>query len=126
MAPSVGRVTTNELRRKVAARMRELFDENKYISLDALVVRAIGDDLPDGMGYERMLADLIDSPKTSRKRFTAEELRERRNRQHYESLVRCGHASICPECGGYTTSDNGYHIGCAKKVGIPIKRRHNA
>ena len=22
--------------------------------------------------------------------------------------------------------DNGYHIGCAKKAGIPIKRRHNA
>lgn len=76
MAPSAGRVTTNELRRKVAARMRELLDENKYISLDALVVRSIGDDLPDGMGYERMLADLIDSPKASRKRFTADELRE--------------------------------------------------
>lgn len=34
-----------------------------------------------------------------RKQFTDEELRERRNRQWYESRCRCGHVGICPLCG---------------------------
>lgn len=53
---------TNELRRAIAARMCELSSENKYISLDALIVKSIGDDLPDGMGYDQLLAELIDRP----------------------------------------------------------------
>lgn len=57
----------------------------------------------------------------ARKQFTADELRERRNRQWWESRVRCGHATICPECGGYTLSQCGYHPRCAKKAGIKWK-----
>lgn len=89
MAPSVGRVPTNELRRKIAARMRELLDENKYISLDALVVRSIGDDLPDGMGYERMLVDLIDSPKITDTRSVKMESVKMINESSRHVLAEC-------------------------------------
>lgn len=53
-----------------------------------------------------------------RKQFTDEELRERRNRQLYESRCRCWHAGVCPLCGGYTRSASGYHPSCAKKAGL--------
>lgn len=42
-----------------------------------------------------------------KRRFTDEQLRERRNRQWWESRARCGYASVCPECGGYTLSPSG-------------------
>lgn len=57
------------------------------------------------------------------KRFTESELRERRNRQWWESRARCGYATVCPLCGGYTLSKTGYHAGCAKKAGIKIPRQ---
>lgn len=57
-----------------------------------------------------------------KKRFTDSELRERRNRQWWESRVRCGYATACPLCGGYTLSESGYHAGCAKKAGIKVSR----
>lgn len=57
------------------------------------------------------------------KRFTESELRERRNRQWWESRARCGYATACPLCGGYTLSKTGYHAGCAKKAGIKIPRQ---
>lgn len=57
-----------------------------------------------------------------RKQFTDKELRERRNRQWYESRCRCGHVGICPLCGGYTRSASGYHPSCAKKVGLGAAR----
>ena len=50
-------------------------------------------------------------------------LRERRNRQWWESRARCGYATVCPLCGGYTLSKTGYHAGCAKKAGIKIPRQ---
>ena len=53
-----------------------------------------------------------------RKQFTDEELRERRNRQWYESRCRCGHVGVCPLCGGYTRSVSGYHPSCARKAGL--------
>lgn len=57
-----------------------------------------------------------------KKQFTESELRERRNRQWWESRARCGYATACPLCGGYTLSESGYHAGCAKKAGIKIPR----
>lgn len=57
------------------------------------------------------------------KRFTESELRERRNRQWWESRARCGYATVCPLCGGYTLSKTSYHAGCAKKAGIKIPRQ---
>lgn len=51
------------------------------------------------------------------KRFTESELRERRNRQWWESRARCGYATVCPLCGGYTLSKTGYHAGCAQMAG---------
>ena len=66
------------------------------------------------------------SPRMARgrtKRFTESELRERRNRQWWESSARCGYATVCPLCGGYTLSKTGYHAGCAKKAGIKIPRQ---
>lgn len=57
------------------------------------------------------------------KRFTESALRERRNRQWWESRARCGYATVCPLCGGYTLSKTGYHAGCAKKAGIKIPRQ---
>ena len=57
-----------------------------------------------------------------RKQFTDEELRERRNRQWYESRCRCGHVGVCPLCGGYTRSASGYHPSCAKKAGLGAAR----
>lgn len=126
---------TNDERREIAARLRQRSKEmdnekpprNMMLAAAVYLLEistAVGCDESGELFYR--LADLIDPQTISRKKYTADELRERRNRQHYESLVRCGRASICPECGGYTTSDNGYHIRCAKKVGIPIKRKHNA
>lgn len=44
--------------------------------------------------------------------------RERENRKWWESRARSGKASICPECGGYTTRDCGYHLACAKEAGV--------
>lgn len=57
-----------------------------------------------------------------KKQFTESELRVRRNRQWWESRVRCGHATVCPLCGGYTLSESGYHAVCAKKAGIEVSR----
>lgn len=36
------------------------------------------------------------------------EQKARRNRQWYESRLRCGHASVCPMCGAWTRSANGF------------------
>lgn len=119
IASSDRRVIANELRRVSN-------DSLNGESLQRALARIADAEDSSWRGVMRRLADLIEPPTSNRKRFTADELRARRNQQHYESLVRCGHASVCPECGGYTTSDNGYHIRCAKKAGIPIKRRRNA
>ena len=53
-----------------------------------------------------------------KKVYTDEELRERRNRQWYESRARCGHMTVCPVCGGYTLRESGMHRGCEKKEGL--------
>lgn len=58
-----------------------------------------------------------------KRRFTDEQLRERRNRQWWESRARCGYATVCPECGGYTLSPSGYHRVCAKAAGLAPTRR---
>lgn len=108
MAMSNRRAIANDLRRVAN-------DSLSGESLQRALARITDADDSSWRGVMRRLADLIEPPTSSRKRFTADELRARRNQQHYESLVRCGHASVCPECGGYTTSDNGYHIRCAKK-----------
>ena len=42
------------------------------------------------------------------KRVYTEEQRARRNRQWYESRLRCGHATMCPVCGAWTKSRNGF------------------
>ena len=111
----------------IAAELRRVANDSlNGESLQRALARITGADDSSWRGVMRHLADLIEPPTSNRKRFTADELRARRNQQHYESLVRCGHASVCPECGGYTTSDNGYHIRCAKEAGIPIKMRSNA
>ena len=119
MTPSNRRVIAGELRRVAN-------DSLNGESLQRTLARITGAEDSSWRGVMRRIADLVDPPTSNRKRFTADELRARRNQQHYESLVRCGHASVCPECGGYTTSDNGYHIRCAKKAGISTKRRRNA
>lgn len=58
-----------------------------------------------------------------KRRFTDEQLRERRNRQWWESRARCGYATVCPKCGGYTLSLSGYHRACAKMAGLAPTRR---
>ena len=51
----------------------------------------------------------------ARKRYTDEELKERRKAQWWESRCRCGKASVCPVCGGYTRREAGIHRACEKK-----------
>lgn len=52
----------------------------------------------------------------TKRRFTPEELRERRYRQYWESLAMRGLATVCPVCGRYTKCKSGFCRQCSKKV----------
>lgn len=49
------------------------------------------------------------------KRVYTEEQKARRNRQWRESRLRCGHATLCPVCGSWTKSRNGF---CKRHGGL--------
>lgn len=53
-----------------------------------------------------------------KKRSREDESRALRTRKWWVSRARNGHASICPECGGYTLAPSGYHRVCARSAGI--------
>lgn len=53
---------TDEERRDVATKMREICRENPDVSLQAMVASAMNECLPSGMEYGPTLADLIDRP----------------------------------------------------------------
>lgn len=58
-----------------------------------------------------------------------EEQKARRNRQWYESRLRCGHATLCPVCGAWTKSRNGFckrHGGMKRVKRIATRSSSNA
>lgn len=54
---------TDDVRREVAAKMREICRENPDVSLQGMVASAMSECLPEGMEYDPTLAELIDRPK---------------------------------------------------------------
>jgi hypothetical protein len=55
-------------RREVAAKMREICHENPDVSLQTMVASAMNECLPNGMEYGPTLADLIDRPSENTER----------------------------------------------------------
>lgn len=97
---------SNDKRRAVAARMREILRDDPHGWLDAMVMNAVTDVLGDGEKIGETVADLIDRP-TCRICATDHE---------YEDSVRCDRCRMtfrrpwepfkyCPNCGAEVKDD---------------------
>lgn len=81
---------SDEERREVAAKMREICRENPDVSLQTMVASAMNECLPEGMEYGQTLADLIDRPTTTR---------------HGKFKTKYGRETPCCEVCGYSIGD---------------------
>lgn len=98
---------TDDVRREVAEKMREICRENPDVSLQGMVASAMNECLPEGMEYSPTLADLIDRPTC--KIILARELRTAFGKPITginAYILSCGHQAVgfekpryCPECG---------------------------
>ena len=97
---------SDEERREVAARMREILRDDPHGWLDAMVVNAVTDVMGEGVAIGETVADLIDRP-TCRICATDHE---------YEDSVRCDRCRMtfrrpwepfkyCPNCGAEVKDD---------------------
>lgn len=97
---------SDEERREVAAKMREICRENPDVSLQTMVASAMNECLPEGMEYGPTLADLIDRPTTTRHG----KFKTKYGRQTPCCEV-CGYSigdmrwNHCPKCGAAITDD---------------------
>lgn len=89
-------------RREVAAKMREICHENPDVLLQTMVASAMNECLPNGMEYGPTLADLIDRP-------TCHLIEDEDGRT---ACSECGCAALylsdatyCPDCGGVIVDD---------------------
>ena len=97
---------SDDERRAVAARMREILRDDPHGWLDAMVVNAVTDVMGEGVAIGETVADLIDRP-TCRICATDHE---------YEDSVRCDRCRMtfrrpwepfkyCPNCGAEVKDD---------------------
>lgn len=97
---------SDEKRREVAMRMREILRDDPHGWLDAMVMNAVTDVMGDGVAIGETVADLIDRP-TCRICATNHE---------YEDSVRCDRCRMtfrrpwepfkyCPNCGAEVRDD---------------------
>lgn len=89
---------SDEERREVAARMREIMCVNPYEFLDRITMQSVADVLGEGMRIGDTLADLIDRPTTTR---------------HGKFKTKYGSKTPCCEVCGYSIGDMRWHY-CPK------------
>lgn len=83
-------MVSNEERREVAAKMREIMHDDPHGWLDVMVSRAVADVLGDGVKIGETVADLIDRPTTTR---------------HGKFKTKYGSKTLCCEVCGYSIGD---------------------
>ena len=99
---------SDEERREVAARMREIMRDDPHGWLDAMVVNAVTDVLGEGVAIGETVADLIDRP-------TCRNVAVKREDEF-----------LCSACGehvdiAYMDSVDGYHARYCPNCGAEVK-----
>lgn len=101
---------SDEERREVAARMREIMRDDPHGWLDAMVVNAVTDVLGEGVAIGETVADLIDCPTCRNVAVKREdEFLCSAYGEHvdiaYMDSVDGYHARYCPNCGAEVKDD---------------------
>ena len=107
---------SDEERREVAARMREIMRRSPNCFLDNMVARSVNDVMVDGMTIGETVADLIDRPTC---------------RNIYAETVKvgtCENGFKCSECGNTVEDYEGYRVSgefnyCSKCGAIVVGRK---
>lgn len=102
---------TDERRREVAEKMREICRENPDVSLQTMVASVMNECLPEGMEYGPTLADLIDRGVCY-------------NVYDESECGACGNGFECSVCGYRVEDEEHYHVSgtwnfcpqCGKRV----------
>lgn len=101
---------SDEERRAVAARMREIMRDDPHGWLDVMVAKAVANVLVDGVKIGETVADLIDRP-------TCRNVADPHDGSHFECSkcgerweLTCGspadnHLNYCPQCGAKVVED---------------------